>query len=36
VLLNEGVDWDELSGIVEDAFCQVAPKLLVDELRSAW
>ena len=31
VLLNDGVDWDELAGIVEDAFCEVAPKRLVDE-----
>jgi hypothetical protein len=35
VLLNDGVDWDELAGIVEDAFCEVAPRRLVDELRSA-
>ena len=34
VLLNDGVDWEELAGIVEDAFCEVAPKRLVDELRS--
>jgi hypothetical protein len=34
VLLNDGVDWDELAGILEDAFCEVAPKRLVDELRS--
>ena len=31
VLLNDGVDWDELAGIVEDAYCEVAPKRLVDE-----
>jgi hypothetical protein len=30
VLLNDGVDWDELAGIVEDAFSEVAPKRLVD------
>ena len=32
VCLNDGVDWDELAGIVEDAFCAVAPKKLVAEL----
>jgi len=30
VLLNDGVDWDELAGIVEDAFCTVAPQRLVE------
>ena len=34
VLLNDGVEWDELTGIVEDAFCEVAPNRLVDELRA--
>src|SRR5207245_790735 len=29
VLLNDGVDWDELEGIVEDAFASVAPKSLL-------
>ena len=29
VRLNEGVDWDELAGIVEDAFATVAPKSLL-------
>jgi len=29
VLLNDGVDWDELEGIVEDAFASVAPKKLL-------
>jgi hypothetical protein len=29
VLLNNGVDWDELEGIVEDAFASVAPKKLL-------
>jgi hypothetical protein len=28
VQLNDGVDWDELEGIVEDAFASVAPKSL--------
>ena len=32
VRLDRGLDWDELRGIVEDAFCTVAPKKLVDEL----
>jgi hypothetical protein len=31
VLLNDGVDWDELTGIVEDAFCTVAPTQLVED-----
>ena len=26
VRLNDGVDWDEIAGIVEDAFFAVAPK----------
>jgi hypothetical protein len=30
VRLNEGVDWDELAGIVEDAFATVAPKRLLE------
>jgi len=29
VRLNDGVDWDELAGIVEDAFATVAPKKLL-------
>ena len=29
VELNAGVDWDELEGIVEDAFASVAPKSLL-------
>jgi hypothetical protein len=29
VHLNDGVDWDELEGIVEDAFASVAPKSLL-------
>ena len=29
VRLNEGIDWDELVGIVEDAFATVAPKRLL-------
>ena len=29
VRLNDGVNWDELAGIVEDAFATVAPKSLL-------
>ena len=29
VRFNDGVDWDELQGIVEDAFATVAPKRLL-------
>jgi hypothetical protein len=32
VRLDRGLDWDELAGIVEDAYCTVAPKRLVDAL----
>ena len=32
VRLDRGHDWDELAGIVEDAYCTVAPKKLVDQL----
>jgi hypothetical protein len=32
VRLDRGLDWDELAGIVEDAYCTVAPKKLVEEL----
>src|SRR5882672_11035932 len=32
VRLDLGLDWDELAGIVEDAFCAVAPERLVAEL----
>ncbi|MDX6486966.1 MAG: hypothetical protein QOF43_2119, partial [Gaiellaceae bacterium] len=31
VRLNEGADWDEIAGIVEDAYCTVAPKNLLEE-----
>jgi len=31
VRLNDGVDWDELAGIVEDAFATVAPKKLLTD-----
>ena len=30
VRLNDGADWDELAGIVEDAFATVAPRRLVE------
>jgi hypothetical protein len=29
VMFNDGVDWDEIAGIVEDAFATVAPKRLL-------
>jgi hypothetical protein len=32
VRLDRGLDWDELAGIVEDAFCAVAPSRLVAAL----
>ena len=31
VRFNDGVDWDELTGIVEDAFATVAPKSLLPD-----
>ncbi len=31
-VLGRDLDWDELRGIVEDAFCTVAPKRLVELL----
>jgi hypothetical protein len=30
VRLDRSLDWDELAGIVEDAFCTVAPKRLLE------
>ena len=30
VRLDHGLDWDELAGIVEDAFAEVAPRTLVE------
>ena len=30
VRFNDGVDWDELEGIVEDAFATVAPAKLLE------
>jgi len=32
--LDRALDWDELAGIVEDAYAEVAPTKLVDEARS--
>lgn len=32
VRLDHGLDWEELAGIVEDAFCTVAPKKLVESV----
>src|SRR5438876_3312926 len=32
--LDRSLDWDELAGIVEDAYAEVAPTKLVDEARS--
>jgi hypothetical protein len=33
VRLDRGLHWDELAGIVEDAYVEVAPPKLVDEAR---
>ena len=33
VRLDRGVDWDELAGIVEDAYAEVAPAKLVEAAR---
>jgi hypothetical protein len=35
VRLDRGVDWDELAGIVEDAYVDVAPSKLVEAARLA-
>ena len=32
--LDREIDWDELAGIAEDAYAEVAPTTLVDEARS--
>ena len=32
VRLDRGVDWEELAGIVEDAYCAVAPKTLLAQV----
>ena len=31
VRFNDGVDWDELEGVIEDAFATVAPKSLLPD-----
>jgi hypothetical protein len=31
VRLDRGLDWEELAGIVEDAYCTVAPKRLLEQ-----
>jgi hypothetical protein len=33
VRLDRGLDWDELAGIAEDAYAEVAPRKLVDAAR---
>jgi hypothetical protein len=33
VRLDRGIEWDELAGIVEDAYAEVAPPKLVDAAR---
>jgi hypothetical protein len=35
VRLDRGLDWDELAGIAEDAYAEVAPAKLVQAARSA-
>jgi hypothetical protein len=35
VRLDRGLHWDELAGIVEDAYAEVAPEKLVEEARRA-
>ena len=32
VMLHGDVDWDDVAGIVEDAYCAVAPRTLLDAL----
>jgi hypothetical protein len=34
VRLDRGLNWDELAGIAEDAYAEVAPRKLVDAIRS--
>ena len=33
VRLDRGLDWDELAGIVEDAYAEIAPPKLVEDAR---
>ena len=35
VRLDRGLDWDEIAGIAEDAYAEVAPARLVEAARSA-
>jgi hypothetical protein len=35
VRLDRGLDWDELAGIAEDAYAEVAPAKLVEQAQSA-
>jgi hypothetical protein len=35
VRLDRGLDWDELTGIVEDAYAEIAPPKLVDKARTS-
>jgi hypothetical protein len=35
VRLDRGLDWDELAGIAEDAYAEVAPATLVEAARAA-
>jgi hypothetical protein len=35
VRLDRGIDWDELAGITEDAYAEVAPAKLVEAVRAA-
>ena len=32
--LDRGLDWDELAGILEDAYAEVAPPKLVEAARN--
>ena len=35
VRLDRGIDWDEVTGVIEDAYLEVAPKKLVEQALSA-
>ena len=35
VVLNTGLDWNEIAGALEEAYCEVAPASLVERARSA-
>jgi hypothetical protein len=35
VRLDVDADWDEIDGIVRDAYCMIAPRKIVDELTRA-